>query len=237
MNLSIFAIIVSIIMIIIVLYVYIPWYKLKNVKNISIAKNELSFLRYLDDYGSYSNETKLLRDTISNIINIYKTFITPPKGGVLIESVFNNLYYPVFDIDDFDNYTLFRNIFSPTPYVLMSSSNGHYWGILDMPYDSVHKIFYDHNWKICNDSNYIKFCRQYNYIPMRGLYKNESRKPRLYATNGNLSDNFQLFINKLLLYYNKEGLELSVLKHKDHSMLMKFNRKRKLEQINKNNGI
>lgn len=200
--------------------------------------NELTFLKQITKYGSYSNTTELVKCKINDVINSYKKDITPSSGAIVIESVFNNIYYPVFDIDTLEDYALFRNIYSPTPYVLFASSNEnnntHYWGILDVPYNNINDIFYDHTWKICNDPKYIKFCRQYNYITTRGLYENKNRKPQLYHTNGNLSENFQLFIDKLLSYYNKEGLELSILKYQDHDLLIKFNRKRKIEQINKN---
>ncbi len=69
-------------------------------------------------------------------------------------------------------------------------------------------------------------------ILIRGLYEDLSRKPRLNEINGNLSKNFQLFIDKLSMYYNKEGLELSVLKFKDPNLLIQYNRKKKLQQLN-----
>ena len=51
--------------------------------------------------------------------------------------------------------------------------------------------------------------------------------------NGNLSTNFQLFIDKMFIYYNNEGLELSVLRYKNPQLLIKFNRKLKLQQLSK----
>ena len=71
---------------------------------------------------------------------------------------------------------------------------------------------------------------------IRGLYENKEKKPVLYEINGNLSKNFQLFIDKLRIYYNREGFELSVLRYNDPSLLLRFNRKRKLE-ILKNEQI
>lgn len=55
------------------------------------------------------------------------------------------------------------------------------------------------------------------------------RKPVLYYEHGNLSKNFKLFVEKVIKYYNNEGFELSVIRYKDPSMLIKFNRKRKLQ--------
>ena len=96
-------------------------------------------------------------------------------------------------------------------------------------------MFYDHNWKICNDEKYISFCRAHNVLIIRGIYETEARKPNLYHINGNLSKNFQLFIDKMVIYYSKEGLELSVLRYKEPAMLVKFNRKQKLKQIEQSN--
>jgi len=49
----------------------------------------------------------------------------------------------------------------------------------------------------------------------------------------------ETFIDKLDTYYNKEGLELSVLRYKDPTMLIKYNRRRKLQQLKdlENEGI
>lgn len=212
----------------------INWFKRKKIIEELSNSNELTYLRQFESWGGYSNEVKIRKENVNDIISKYKNDINQ-SGGVLIESKFNNIYYPVFDIDNLDNFALFRNLYSPTPYVLFSSSNGHYWGIIDVPYSNINDIFLEHTWKICNDQKYIEFCRRYKFITIRGLYENESRKPSLYTINGKLSENFQLFIDKIVNYYNKEGLELSVLRFKDPSMLIKFNRKRKLEQINKIN--
>lgn len=216
----------------------INWFKRKKIVTNEFdlvgKTNELTFFRQYEYYGGYGTEVKIKKESLSDIIFKYKDSVKT-SGGVLIESKFNNIYYPVFDIDNLDDFALFKNLYSPTPYVLFSSSKGHYWGILDTPYDNINKIFLDHNWKICNDQKYIEYSRNYKLMSIRGLYENESRKPSLYTINGNLSENFQLFIDKIVKYYNKEGLELSVLRYKDPLMLIKFNRKRKLEQINKVN--
>jgi hypothetical protein len=48
-----------------------------------------------------------------------------------------------------------------------------------------------------------------------------------------LDINFKVFIEKLEHFYSNEGLELSVLKYKEPNMILKFDRKNKLEQLNR----
>jgi hypothetical protein len=156
------------------------------------------------------------------------------QSSISIESKLNSFYYPIFDLDNLTHFNLFEKLYSPNSYVLFRSSENHYWGIVDAPYKKITTIFNDFNWKICNDLNYVNFCKSYNRLPIRALYENKNRKPRLYKIHGNLSKNFQLFIDNLCIYYNKEGLELSVLKYKNPEMLIHFNRKLKLKNIKNN---
>jgi len=150
---------------------------------------------------------------------------------VSIESKFNNIYYASFDLDTDEHLVFFRHLYQSTPYALFITSDGHYWGIVDYPHDDIKNIFYEPNWKNCNDQRYISFCRNQNMLLIRGIYENDDRKPKLYTVNGKFSKNFQLFIDKLCIYYNKEGLELSVIRYKDPKLQIKFNRRRKLQQL------
>jgi len=204
-------------------------------------KNELSFLRQYTYNGLYSREERLILESLNTIIS---KFIKMEKntGGVLIESKFNGIYYPMLDLDSQENFDLFKQLYINTPYVIFKSSIDqssvdldHYWGFLDIPYKKPSIIFKEHNWKICNDQKYISFSRWCNKILIRGLYENKDRKPFIFETNEKMSTNFQLFINKLCIYYNKEGLELSVLRYHDPALLILFNRKCKLKQINETN--
>ena len=204
----------------------------RNIKSLFIVeKDNLSFLEQYTYYDSYSNVDKLRPQYLSKILDIYRSSVQCSSGMVSIETKFNNVYYATFDLDTDDNLVLFRHLFQSSPYVLFASSEGHYWGIVDVPHDNIKEIFYEPMWKNCNDQNYVTFCRDKNTILIRGLYSNDDRKPKLHTTRGTFSKNFQLFIDKLCIYYNKEGLELSVLRYKDPKMLMKFNRRRKLQQL------
>jgi hypothetical protein len=78
----------------------------------------------------------------------------------------------------------------------------------------------------------VSFAKSQNLLLIRGLYENRSRKPALYETHGNLSGNFKLFIDTLEKYYKTYGLELSILRFQDPEMLLQFNRKQKLKNIN-----
>ena len=203
-----------------------------------IEKNQLSFFLQDDNCGSYSCTTKIKFKSIDKIIDKFKKSVEN-SCSVGIESEFNKNFYPVFDLDEPDQLILFKKIYAATPYVLFQSSTtrgeftDHYWAIIDLPYKKMKDIFYEHNWKsLCNDSKFIKFCRYHNRLMIRGLYEDKNRKPCLHTINGILSKNFQLFIDKLCIYYNKEGFELSILRYQNPEMLIKFNRKLKLEQLN-----
>jgi hypothetical protein len=208
----------------------ITFIKSKFTKKIELEPiDSLYFYRQYTQYGTYSDNEKIKREKISQIIEKFKMMVNN-DGGVCIESKFNGLIYPFFDLDE-QYLDLFKKLYASTPYVIFKSSTDHYWGFLDTPKKNNIDIFYDHNWKICNDQKYINFSREYNRLFIRGLYEKEERRPRIFETNGNLSKNFQLFIDKLSIYYSKEGLELSVLRYQDPTMLIKFNRRRKLRQL------
>lgn len=195
-----------------------------------IEQDTLSFLEQYTYFGGYSNEERLSPKYLSEILDSFRNMIKV-DGYITIESKFNGIHYAVFDLDSNDNLALFKNLYQAIPYALFITSPEHYWGIVDLPYENIQDIFQEPNWKVCNDQKYISFCRKQNILLFRGLYENEARKPKLYTARGNFSKNFQLFINKLCIYYSKEGLELSVLRYKDPTMLIKFNRRRKLQKL------
>lgn len=205
--------------------------------NIFKKNNTLTF--YLEEitcrYGtpSYRDENKISRKNIEKIISKFKKNIENDDQFVSIESIFNNIRYPFFDLDTNEKLMLFKQLFLDKSYVIFQSSTDHFWGIVDEKYKFKKDIFYDFNWKSCNDINYIEFSRENNILTIRGLYENEERKPKLYETRGVLSKNFQLFISELIKYYDNEGLELSVLRYKDPTLLIKLNRKLKLKHLQK----
>ena len=211
----------------------LDWKKIKSKKNShdnTFLKDTLCFLEQYTYYGGYSSVERYMISFLDSIISRYKE-MTNNNGIVNIESKFNNANYAVFDLDTQEHLDLFKTIYASTPYALFKSSTNHYWGIVDFPYDRIQQIYIDHNWKVCNDQKYVEFTRKHDRMTIRGLYENDQRKPHLYEIHGNLSQNFKLFIDKLCIYYNKEGLELSVLRYKDPILLIKFNRKRKLAQL------
>jgi hypothetical protein len=200
----------------------------KNI--IVVEKNNLSFFEEYDYSYNYFSEKRMRPQYLHKILDSFKTK-TNVDGLVTIESKFNNIHYAIFDLDSGDNLVLFRHLYQDTPYALFYSSADHYWGIIDLPFNNIKDIFYDTNWKVCNDQNYVSFSRRSELLLLRGVYETEDRKPKLHSTKGIFSKNFQLFIDKLCIYYNNEGLEFSVLRFKDPKMLIKFNRRRKLQQL------
>jgi hypothetical protein len=225
--------------------------KIKNlIAKLSHKSNNLILLREYTYSSGYSTNIGYAYETIDTIINKFKSKVDN-RSGVAIESSFNNINYAFFDLDTKEKMDLFEKLYEDVPHVIFISSikidgdSGlakksdnnepeHYWGIVDIPYNKKSEIFREHNWKICNDQKYVEYCREYDSIRIRGLYENDSRKPRIYKENGVFSKNFKLFIDKLTTFYNNEGLELSVLRYKDPKMLILFNRRKKLQNIEKN---
>lgn len=203
-------------------------------------KDELIFYRQYTYHGSYSTYEKFKRENIKKILLRYKNAIDI-DGSVSIESKFNNRYYPVFDLDKNETIQKFKDIYSDTPYVLFRSSRNlsdydesHYWAILDTPRNKFNDIYFDYNWKVINDNKYCKFSKSYNRLFIRGLYDDKSRKPIISEINGTLSKDMSKFISLLEDYYNNEALELSIMRYKDHDMLLQYNRKMKMKNINNN---
>lgn len=236
----------------------VDWKKVNWIK-ILPKKNKLIFYREYTHYGSYHNSTRFKNEFIETILYRFKQE-SSPNNYISISSKFNNKNYPFFDLDSEEDLELFKKIYSNKSYVIYCSSTNndtstttirtapsnsgstttninpdektHYWGILDVPYKNVKDILLDTNWKVCNDSKYVSFAKSQNLLLIRGLYENRYRKPALYETQGNLSGNFKLFIDTLEKFYKTDGFELSILRYKNPDMLLQFNRKQKLNEIN-----
>ena len=196
--------------------------------------NEVIYYRgYLG--GDYGSTEKHRRTNLHKLILKFKKETTI-SDNVSISSKFNNLHYPVFDLDNQKDYDFFKELYVANSYVIFRSSkefdDEHYWAIVDSPQKDIKNILQDKNWKICNDSNYVRFSTHQKKMFIRGLYKNLVRKPIQIDIHGKISKNLKLFIDKVITYYNKEGLVLSVLKHKDPTMLIRYNRKIKLRILN-----
>ncbi len=193
-------------------------------------KDILTFYHEYNVTSGYSTINKLKMKTLEKILMLFKKKISivSSEWNIYIESKYNNIIYPMFDLDNITNKANFEIIYKDVPYVLFQSSVDHYWGILGIEDKN---IFTNTIWLSCNDTKYVDITKKRKLFVMRGLYKKLSRKPTLIKRNGIFDENFQKFINSLVHFHNNEALELSILKYKDPKMLLKFDRKRKLEQI------
>jgi len=193
--------------------------------------NKLTFFRNYESYGSYSSSERYKIESLDTILKKFRKSLST-ENTVSIKTIFNNINYAVFDLDDNKKLDLFEIISDEDSYVIFQSSEEHYWAILDKPYKKLSDIFNNHNWKICNDQKFTQYCFNTKHIVIRGLYEDKSRKPFIVKKQGELSENFQMFISKLEDFYNKEGFELSVLRYRDPDMLIKYNRKLKMKNLN-----
>lgn len=199
---------------------------LKKKKNDIVKIDELIFYYQYFEYYSYSSRNK---NIILPLIEIFEKFRKQPEDcDVYIKNEYNGVAYPMFDLDTIEHKETFEEIYFNTPYVLFKSSTDHYWGILGVENKNITTDTY---WLSCNDPKFVKMNMESDYFKIRGLYDKLNRKPHIHNINGKLSDNFQAFIDKMVYFYNNEALELSILKHKDPQMILKFDRKRKLDQI------
>lgn len=187
---------VPVIIILICLLILIG-YRLKSIFIIT-KRNHLSFFREYTHYGDYSKYQRTRKESLNEILNKFKKD-NNNEYLVYVESKLNNIYYAVFDLDNEEHFDLFKTLYAANSYVLFITSHDHYWGIVDIPYKKLKDVFNEHNWNICNDIKYVSFSKGIKKIIIRGLYENSNRKPYLYEINGNLSKNFQLFIDKLCI--------------------------------------
>ncbi len=143
-------------------------------------KNQLELYREYEYHGDYSISNKIKKTSIKDI----QGRLEKNSNSVLsifVNSRFNGLYYPMFDLDQNSKLNLFQQINKDIPYVIFQSSIGHYWGILDTPKKKLSDILdKDPSWKICNDSDYVSFSIQkqnimdalaINMLPENRAYK------------------------------------------------------------------
>jgi len=197
--------------------------KIKNKGN----PNELLIYLRWNSYSGYSTTEKVALTPIPEILK--KFYNNADSYDVNIKSEFNDIEYPVFDLDEIDYKNTFTSVFKDKPYVIFKTSVTDectkYWAILGEPLENGKKNIY---WRTCNDPKYVKYTEAKGVFYIRGLYENKIRKPIVVENNGEHSDNFKLYIDKLVDYYNQEALELSVLKYKTPELILKFDRRKKL---------
>lgn len=193
-------------------------------------KNQLEFYREYVYHGDYSTKNKLRKSTIKKIQRRFEK--QKQVVGVYVNSKFNGLIYPVFDLDNIGHLNLFQKLNKDIPYIIIESSKDHYWGILDTPKKNISDIIeMDPSWKICNDSQYVYYSKNKGKLFLRGMYQNYDRKPFLYYTNLKISDNLNLFINTYIKYLSKEGFEFSVNHYKSEDLLEELMVRKRSEKV------
>jgi len=142
----------------------------------------------------------------------------------------------MFDIDDLSKYNHFMR---HTNYngVVFQSSPGHFWVIIDKPFNSVTEFLKDDlkmDWICYSNDKYNDMVKTQNFFCLRGLFDKMIRQPIVVQTIGNLTDEFKIYIDKLEKHFLVDSLELSTLRYKDPEMLLQLRRIKKLERITKN---
>jgi len=197
---------------------------LKNFKE----SNKLCFVRQFSEFD-YSKAHEKIE---SNLEEIFELFKNDSQDTVYIKSKFNGKYYQFHDLDNNHLLDVFKLTHKNSPYVIFSSSAEHHWAILDIskPLDAIYK---NSDWISVNDSCYVSCQKKSNDLVMRGIYENESRRPKIVEKHlENLwTNNFKCFIDKLDHYFKNDGLELSVLRYKDPALSIKLNRNKKLKKL------
>jgi len=199
-------------------------------KKIFTPKDELIIYHEYSVRTSYSEKNK---SKILSIVDIFGKFRKqgkiPYNWGVYVKCEYNGITYPMFDLDTIEHKDTFEKLYSSVPYVIYQSSPDHYWGLLGTENS---KIFTDTYWLSCNDVKFVEMTKLCGVFRLRALYEELNRKPTLLKANGDVSENFQEFNNKLQSFLNNESMELSIIKYKNTQMMLKFDRKRKLDKIN-----
>ncbi len=200
-------------------------------KKKKIKKNdELTFYYDYVVHGNYSNTNKNKILTLPDIFSKFKKInVVPKEWNIFVKSEFNGITYPMFDLDTIEHKETFEKLYNDVSYVLFQSSQDHYWGILGIENKN---MFTDTFWLSCNDVKFVSMTKMRGEYRLRCLYNNLNIKPINFNVNGQISDNFKKFLDKLKKIYSNEALELSIIKYKDPQMMLKFDRKRKLDKIN-----
>lgn len=198
-------------------------------------KNQLELYREYEYYDDYNTSIEIKKTSIKDIQGRLEKK-SNSVISIFVNSRFNGLYYPMFDLDQNSKLNLFQQINKDIPYVIFQSSVGHYWGILDTPKKKLSDIYKDPSWKICNDSKYVSFSIQKQNMLLRATYENYERKPFVYYINGSLSENLRLFIDAFNSYLNNQGFEFSVLHHKSEDLLKELMIRKRTEKIIKIKG-
>lgn len=207
------------------LYEYIMEFK----KIYSVNKKD-SLILYLEELSndSVGNNTKYLMRNIEDILILFKE---KRDRYIYIGCHYNEKNYPLYKIYNKKDLMTFKKCFYDTPYVIFNHHNQYYSCIIDQEYKKIEDIFKDVNWLTINQYNDRKSIMYHNKLFIDGLYEYDNFKPTILETNGNLSENFKNFINKLVDYYDNQGLELSVLKYQNSEMIIRYNRQKKLKQL------
>ena len=209
----------------------LSFFKKKKKKKI----NELNIFHSYDRTSGYSTIKKHSKTSIDTFIMKTKENHSDYRYG-FINTEFNGVHYPVFDLDSQEKYNLFISEmkYLGKKYVIFISSSwnniNRYWAILDEEIISP-KYYNDNNWLIINDIKYVSHCKDDNEFCVRFLYENLERFPRIIYKSNKPSNNFKKFINKFENLINIEGLEISALVSKNPSLLKKLNRMKKIDRI------
>lgn len=181
--------------------------------------------------GNYTSSMRSVKSTITRLLSNFKEGAAK-DDYIFIESKFNGINYPFFDLDNEEMKDTFLEIYKEEKFVLFQSSPEHYWAILDENVD-LKFLFQDTKWLTCNDPKYVSCSKSSENLRIRGLYAYRNRKPQIIQKNreNEFTENFSKYIESMVEYYNNDGLELSVLKYKTPELILLFDRKKKLTQL------
>lgn len=98
--------------------------------------------------------------------------------------------YPFFDIDELDKYNHFvKN--ATCNFVSFQSSPGHFWVIVDKPFDKFHYFKNDelnNDWIVYTDTKYQDMTNRRFEFYIRGFFDKLERQPAILDKVGELSD-------------------------------------------------
>ena len=213
--------------------IYLVRLIIKKIKNKKVCQDgELYFLDEYESSIAYSSETEYLVEIKSRIKR--QTF-----NYIILTTKFKNNQYVMFDIDDLDKYNHFCKNTSYN-HVDIQSSPGHHWIIVDKPFSKFEDFIDDElytDWLVYSHDSYTKMTLSRRQFCLRGTFKTLERQPTILNKVGTLSDDFNQYITKLEIFYEKDSLELSTLQYKEPDMLNKMKRIKKLDRILQTNEI
>ena len=184
--------------------------------------NQLSFGYAFNTYSCYSHNKKIKRTTPEELTSFCEEQFNKKgksfeKIYPLIETRFNNIWYPTVDCDSEEDYhkvgLFFRDL--GVSFTAFQSSLDHYWVIGDVGSKSFHNAMSVVSMLQYGDQKYKDMSRADQRFTIRAFNRDFKIRYLTTHTEGIVTENFDKFSTKLFTYYESSGFADYFGKYRD----------------------